>query len=156
MGVDNLSRTSTISGAREISPEFRARETDHWRRRLIEMLESRLLDRLLGTKESEERLTHLAAEVASAKKIRTPQLTKFLPRAEIKSGTYNMRLGDIEVHLLTDGTFRLDGGAMFGIVPKPLWERKSPPDDRNRILLAMNVLLIRAAGNDSGRNRSRR
>jgi glyoxylase-like metal-dependent hydrolase (beta-lactamase superfamily II) len=57
-----------------------------------------------------------------------------------------MRLGDIEVHLLTDGTFRLDGGAMFGIVPKPIWERKSPADDRNRILLAMNVLLIRAAG----------
>ena len=57
-----------------------------------------------------------------------------------------MRLGDIEVHLLTDGTLRLDGGAMFGVVPKPLWERKAPADDRNRILLAMNILLIRAAG----------
>jgi glyoxylase-like metal-dependent hydrolase (beta-lactamase superfamily II) len=55
-----------------------------------------------------------------------------------------MRLGDIEVHLLGDGTFRLDGGAMFGVIPRPLWEKKSPPDDRNRILLAMNVLLIRA------------
>ena len=57
-----------------------------------------------------------------------------------------MTLGDIEVHLLTDGTLRLDGGAMFGVVPKPLWERKAPADDRNRILLAMNILLIRAAG----------
>jgi glyoxylase-like metal-dependent hydrolase (beta-lactamase superfamily II) len=57
-----------------------------------------------------------------------------------------MRLGDIEVHLLGDGTFRLDGGAMFGVIPRPMWERKSPPDDRNRILLAMNILLIRAAG----------
>jgi glyoxylase-like metal-dependent hydrolase (beta-lactamase superfamily II) len=57
-----------------------------------------------------------------------------------------MRLGDIEVHLLGDGTFRLDGGAMFGVIPRPLWEKKSPPDDRNRILLSMNILLIRAGG----------
>ena len=57
-----------------------------------------------------------------------------------------MLLGDIEVHLLGDGTFRLDGGAMFGVIPRPLWEKKSPPDDRNRILLGMSVLLIRAGG----------
>jgi glyoxylase-like metal-dependent hydrolase (beta-lactamase superfamily II) len=57
-----------------------------------------------------------------------------------------MRLGDIEVHLLGDGTFRLDGGAMFGVIPRPLWEKKSPPDDRNRILLGMNIILIRAGG----------
>lgn len=57
-----------------------------------------------------------------------------------------MHLGDIELHLLGDGTFRLDGGAMFGVIPRPLWEKKSPPDDRNRILMAMNILLIQAAG----------
>ena len=57
-----------------------------------------------------------------------------------------MTLGDIEVRLLTDGTLRLDGGAMFGVVPNPMWERKATPDARNRILLAMNILLIRAAG----------
>lgn len=57
-----------------------------------------------------------------------------------------MKLGDIEFHVLTDGTFRLDGGAMFGVIPRPLWERKMPPDARNRILLSMNCLLIRAAG----------
>ncbi len=57
-----------------------------------------------------------------------------------------MRLGDIEFQLLTDGTIRLDGGAMFGVIPKPLWERKSTADDRNRVLLAMNIVLIRAAG----------
>jgi glyoxylase-like metal-dependent hydrolase (beta-lactamase superfamily II) len=57
-----------------------------------------------------------------------------------------MRLGDIELHLLSDGTFRLDGGAMFGVIPRPLWEKKSPPDDRNRILLGMNILLVRAGG----------
>jgi len=57
-----------------------------------------------------------------------------------------MRLGDIEVHLIGDGTFRLDGGAMFGVIPRPLWEKKSPPDDRNRILLGTNILLLRAGG----------
>jgi glyoxylase-like metal-dependent hydrolase (beta-lactamase superfamily II) len=57
-----------------------------------------------------------------------------------------MKLGELEFWLITDGTFRLDGGAMFGVIPRPLWERVAPPDERNRILLAMNSLLIRAAG----------
>lgn len=57
-----------------------------------------------------------------------------------------MKLGDLEFWLITDGTFRLDGGAMFGVIPKPMWEKVSPPDARNRILMAMNSLLIRAAG----------
>src|SRR2546425_3572256 len=57
-----------------------------------------------------------------------------------------MKLGDLEFYLLTDGYFRLDGGAMFGVIPRPLWERKAPPDERNRIRLAMNSLLIRSAG----------
>ncbi|HEV2616895.1 MAG TPA: MBL fold metallo-hydrolase [Candidatus Acidoferrales bacterium] len=57
-----------------------------------------------------------------------------------------MKLGDLEFLVLNDGTLRLDGGAMFGVVPKPMWEKKSPADDRNRIVLAMNCLLIRAAG----------
>ncbi|MGH9781469.1 MAG: MBL fold metallo-hydrolase [Candidatus Acidiferrales bacterium] len=57
-----------------------------------------------------------------------------------------MRFGDLEFVVLNDGTLRLDGGAMFGVVPKPMWEKKSPADDRNRIVLAMNCLLIRAAG----------
>ncbi len=53
------------------------------------------------------------------------------------------RLGDFELHALCDGFFRLDGGAMFGIVPKPLWEKEALPDERNRVRLALNVLLIR-------------
>lgn len=57
-----------------------------------------------------------------------------------------MRLGDLEFLVLTDGTLRLDGGAMFGVIPKPMWEKKAPADERNRIVLAMNCLLIRAAG----------
>jgi len=56
-----------------------------------------------------------------------------------------MKLGALEFWLITDGTFRLDGGAMFGVIPRPLWERVCPPDSRNRILMAMNSLLIRAA-----------
>lgn len=56
-----------------------------------------------------------------------------------------MRLGDIETRHIHGGNFYLDGGAMFGVVPKPLWEKKSPADSRNRIRLAANSLLVRAA-----------
>jgi glyoxylase-like metal-dependent hydrolase (beta-lactamase superfamily II) len=51
--------------------------------------------------------------------------------------------GDVELLSLTDGTFRLDGGAMFGVVPKPLWERRAPADARNRISLGLRPLLVR-------------
>jgi len=52
-------------------------------------------------------------------------------------------LGDLELIALFDGFFRLDGGAMFGVVPKPLWEKKTAADDRNRILLGMRPLIVR-------------
>ena len=54
-----------------------------------------------------------------------------------------MQFGDFEVTPLLDGLFRLDGGAMFGVVPKPLWERRAPADDRNRIRLGLRPLLVR-------------
>ncbi|MFQ5956655.1 MAG: MBL fold metallo-hydrolase, partial [Candidatus Brocadiales bacterium] len=54
-----------------------------------------------------------------------------------------MRLGRFSIYACMDGFFRLDGGAMFGIVPRVLWERTDPPDDKNRILLALRSLLIR-------------
>ncbi len=54
-----------------------------------------------------------------------------------------MRLGDLELLPLSDGTFRLDGGAMFGVVPKPLWEKRIPADARNRITLGLRPLLVR-------------
>ena len=57
-----------------------------------------------------------------------------------------MTLGDLEFHVLSAGHFRLDGGAMFGVIPKPMWEKKIAPDARNRITLSMNCLLIRAGG----------
>ena len=55
-----------------------------------------------------------------------------------------MRLGDFELLTLSDGTFRLDGGAMFGVVPKPLWEKRAPADARNRISLGMRPLLVQS------------
>ncbi len=57
-----------------------------------------------------------------------------------------MTFGDYTLHPLFDGYFRLDGGAMFGVVPKPLWERRAPADTRNRILMAMRPLLVRGRG----------
>lgn len=57
-----------------------------------------------------------------------------------------MHLGEMELRYLDGGTFWLDGGAMFGVVPKPLWENKSAPDARNRIRLRANSLLVRCVG----------
>jgi glyoxylase-like metal-dependent hydrolase (beta-lactamase superfamily II) len=54
-----------------------------------------------------------------------------------------MQLGDFELLSLSDGDFRLDGGAMFGVVPKPLWERRAPCDEKNRIFLGMRPLLVK-------------
>jgi glyoxylase-like metal-dependent hydrolase (beta-lactamase superfamily II) len=56
-----------------------------------------------------------------------------------------MKFGALELAPLLDGTFRLDGGAMFGVIPKPLWERRAPADERNRIRMAMRPLLVRGA-----------
>jgi glyoxylase-like metal-dependent hydrolase (beta-lactamase superfamily II) len=54
-----------------------------------------------------------------------------------------MRFGDLELISLSDGFFRLDGGAMFGVVPKPLWEKRAAADDRNRITLGLRPLIVR-------------
>ncbi|HEV7590868.1 MAG TPA: MBL fold metallo-hydrolase [Longimicrobium sp.] len=51
-------------------------------------------------------------------------------------------LGGFRIHALEAGLQRLDGGAMFGVVPKPLWERRIPADARNRIPLALRCLLV--------------
>lgn len=52
-------------------------------------------------------------------------------------------VGSLELVSLYDGTFRLDGGAMFGVVPKALWERKAAPDESNRIPMTMRPLIVR-------------
>src|SRR5262245_5176833 len=54
-------------------------------------------------------------------------------------------LGDVELISLCDGFIGLDGGAMFGVVPRPLWSRKAYADDRNRITLAMRPLIVRGS-----------
>jgi len=57
-----------------------------------------------------------------------------------------LQLGDFELTSLSDGTFGLDGGAMFGVVPKTLWSKRTTPDDKNRIPLGLRPLLVRANG----------
>ncbi len=52
-------------------------------------------------------------------------------------------LGDFELTVLSDGTYWLDGGAMFGVVPKPLWEKRIKADEQNRLTLGLNSLLVR-------------
>jgi len=54
-------------------------------------------------------------------------------------------VGDLELVTVCDGFIGLDGGAMFGIVPKVLWSKKEPADDRNRVTLAMRPLIVRGA-----------
>ena len=52
------------------------------------------------------------------------------------------KIGRWKVHAIQAGIQRLDGGAMFGVVPRTLWERKIKPDERHRILLGMRCLLV--------------
>ena len=57
----------------------------------------------------------------------------------------SLTCGDMQIRVLHDGPFRLDGGAMFGVVPRTLWEPLARPDDRHRIQLAMRPLLVEAS-----------
>jgi glyoxylase-like metal-dependent hydrolase (beta-lactamase superfamily II) len=52
----------------------------------------------------------------------------------------------VQWEIISDGTFALDGGAMFGIVPRPLWEKVMPPDASNRVRLGLNCLVVRSGG----------
>ncbi|MFZ0391320.1 MAG: MBL fold metallo-hydrolase [Calditrichia bacterium] len=53
-----------------------------------------------------------------------------------------MQIGKYNVHLIDTGRFRLDGGSMFGVVPQSLWKKQNAPDEKNRIKMALNTLLI--------------
>jgi glyoxylase-like metal-dependent hydrolase (beta-lactamase superfamily II) len=57
-----------------------------------------------------------------------------------------MRIGKYELFPIETGRFKLDGGAMFGIVPKVMWDKLNPADERNRIELALRALLISGNG----------
>lgn len=52
-------------------------------------------------------------------------------------------VGDFELTVVSDGCFYLDGGAMFGVVPKMMWEKRAPADEQNRILLGANTVIVR-------------
>jgi len=60
----------------------------------------------------------------------------------------SLTIGQFQIHGLRDGFFCLDGGAMFGVVPKTLWEKKYPADEHNRIRLGLNSILIRTEDNN--------
>lgn len=57
-----------------------------------------------------------------------------------------IKIGDFQLNVIETGRFGLDGGAMFGVVPKVLWEKTNPPDSKNRIPMALRTLLIRGKG----------
>jgi methylmalonyl-CoA epimerase len=61
----------------------------------------------------------------------------------LKSAISRHAVGDLELISVCDGSFRLDGGAIFGIVPKVLWAERYPPDERNRVELAVRQLVVR-------------
>ena len=71
------------------------------------------------------------------------ELKQPAPRVELFTKAVRHTLGDLELITLSDGFIGLDGGAMFGIVPRPLWEKRLPPDDANRIPLGMRPLIVR-------------
>ena len=57
-----------------------------------------------------------------------------------------MRVGNVEIHCVSDGMINLDGGTFFGSVPKPVWSRRCQTDEQNRIRVAMNSYLIISQG----------
>jgi methylmalonyl-CoA epimerase len=70
---------------------------------------------------------------------------KEAPRRAVDLAPKQIAVGELQLTSVNDGTFRLDGGAMFGVVPKTLWSTRSAPDDRNRILLGMRPLVVEAS-----------
>src|SRR5438067_743976 len=53
------------------------------------------------------------------------------------------QLGDFKLTFVSDGNYFLDGGAYFGIVPKPLWSARVPADDQNRVVVGLNSVVVR-------------
>lgn len=56
-----------------------------------------------------------------------------------------MKIGDISIHYLNGGNTKMDGGAMFGVVPKPLWSKQYNANERNQINLPTHPILIQTA-----------
>src|ERR1700676_3643144 len=58
-------------------------------------------------------------------------------------GMNRRSLGDFELTVVSDGSYHLDGGAFFGVVPKVMWEKKLPADEKNRVPSGLNSLVVR-------------
>jgi len=56
---------------------------------------------------------------------------------------HQLKLGDFELNILSDGTYPLDGGAFFGVIPKVMWSKKVQADERNYVAAGLNSLLVR-------------
>src|SRR5258706_5454546 len=63
----------------------------------------------------------------------------------------SLALGDFDLSIFSDGTYPLDGGAFFGVVPKVMWSRKVAADDNNYVTAGLNSLLIRMEGPRTGK-----
>jgi len=72
------------------------------------------------------------------------ELKQPAPKVEMFKTVGRYTLGDFELITLADGFFALDGGAMFGVVPRVLWEKRLPPDDANRVPMSMRPLIVRS------------
>jgi glyoxylase-like metal-dependent hydrolase (beta-lactamase superfamily II) len=68
------------------------------------------------------------------------------PGVSVKRVPAKIKVGEFEIALLSDGLWRNDGGCMFGVVPRELWKREHPADDRNRIRLNLTCPLIMRGG----------
>lgn len=71
------------------------------------------------------------------------QARRDVPSRSLSARNARYQIGDLELISLCDGYFGLDGGSMFGVVPKVLWSPKAPADEKNRISLATRPLLVR-------------
>jgi len=66
-----------------------------------------------------------------------------MPLSDLDPVRARTQVGDFELTVCTDGTYKLDGGAMFGVVPKMLWQKRAAADEQNRILLGLNAVVVR-------------
>lgn len=65
---------------------------------------------------------------------------------------HRLILGDFELTVFSDGTYPLDGGALFGVIPKVMWSKKVTADERNYVTVGLNSLLIRMDGPHTGKH----
>ncbi|MGE3955345.1 MAG: methylmalonyl-CoA epimerase [Vicinamibacterales bacterium] len=99
----------------------------------------RLIDEVARPGAEQARVAFIHPSAAHGVLVELKQAPNTVPPLSISRYT----VGNFELVSLYDGTFRLDGGAMFGVVPKALWEKKTTPDDSNRIPMTMRPLIVR-------------